>query len=777
MRVFTGVLTALALLVAGGVGAADPAPSWRGLPLEQALQALQSQGLRIVFTSRLVLPGMRVETEPASRDPRRILDEILAPHGLRAQDGAGGTIVVVPANPAENRPPPAGPPPEPPPEPLVLHEEIVVRPSELSLLDEAPLAPLSLSRRDIETLPHLAGDLFRALSLMPGIAANDVTAQFHIHGGRRDEVQVLLDGQELYDAYHLPDFDRAVSVVEASGLSGARLSTGAFPASYGDRMSGVLDMTTADPSGPRRTRLSLSLITAVAMSGGSFHDGRGNWLTSARRGSIDLASRLLGREDPAFWDLFGKAGYRFGDHDSLRLHLLHAADTLDFKEAEDGERRHFATDYDSSSLWLSHQAMLGDRLLVETLASSSELDRDRRGFEEEEEQSFDIVDRRTSEVLALGQFWSLQAAPGHTLEGGFEARRYEAGYDYDSIVERGLALPSDRAAPGGRTRFARRFSSDHLGAHLADRFSPLEAATVELGLRYDRHALTGDTLLSPRVSLAWQPRDDSVIRVSWGYFHQSQRPYELQVEDGETRFSRAERSEHSVVGYERLFGGSERAPLRALRIEAYRREVRHPRPRHENVFESVNLFPEAEPGRVRIAPDSSRAEGIEVVLRGAAGPRNGWWINYALASAEDRIQADEVRRPTDQTHTLNLYLETLLGKSWSLSLAWRFHTGWPTTPVSLVTGQDEEGEPESAAVLGPLYSERLPVYHRLDLRASREWRLRSGRLQLFADLQNVYNRRNIAGFDVTLDEETGELLQEPEAWPGIFPSLGLSWEF
>lgn len=758
MRVLTGALTALALLTA--------APAWRGLSLEQALQELQARGLKIVYTSRLVLPAMRVEAEPTAREPRSILDEILAPHGLRAEDGAGGTIAVVPAGPSKA----PEPPPEPPLERIVLREEIVVRPSELSLLDEEPAAPLSLSRRDIEALPHLAGDLFRALSLMPGVAANDVTAQFHVHGGRRDEVQVLLDGQELYDAYHLPDFDRAVSVVEAGGLSGAKLSTGAFPASYGDRMSGVLDMTTADPDGPRRTRLSLSFVTAVAMSGGSFDDGRGSWLASARRGSIDLVSRLIGHEDPAFWDLFGKAGYRFGDRGSLRAHLLHAADSLDFGEAVDGESKRFATDYDNTSAWLSHQATIGDRLLVETTASSSEMDRDRRGVEDEEEQSFDIADRRTSEVLALGQSWSLQAGPRHVLEGGVEARRYEAGYDYDGVVESTLA-------PGGRTRFAGRFSGDHLGIHAADRLSVLEAMTLEAGLRYDRHTLTGDTLVSPRLSLAWQPRDDSVLRASWGHFHQSQRPYELQVEDGETRLSRAERSEHAVVGYERLFGGSERAPLRALRVEAYRREVRHPRPRHENVLESVNLFPEAEPGRVRIAPDSSRARGIEVVLRGAAGPRSRWWANYALASAADRIRGEEVRRATDQTHTLNLYLETLLGKSWSLSLAWRFHTGWPITPVSAAPGEDDEGEPENVAVLGPLYSERLPDYHRLDLRASREWTLRSGRLQLFVDLQNVYNRKNLAGFDIGLDEETGELVREPETWPGFFPSLGVSWEF
>ncbi|HET9225105.1 MAG TPA: hypothetical protein VFR31_00440, partial [Thermoanaerobaculia bacterium] len=134
-------------------------------------------------------------------------------------------------------------------------------------------------------------------------------------------------------------------------------------------------------------------------------------------------------------------------------------------------------------------------------------------------------------------------------------------------------------------------------------------------------------------------------------------------------------------------------------------------------------------------------------------------------STEDRIQGEEIRRQTDQPHTVNLYVDTRLGKNWSLSTAWRYHTGWPTTPVFSI-----DGEP----VLGKLNSERLPVYHRMDLRASREWQLRSGRLTFFVDLQNVYNRENAAGFDLEVDEDG--IVREPESWPGFFPSIGITWE-
>jgi hypothetical protein len=45
------------------------------------------------------------------------------------------------------------------------------------------------------------------------------------------------------------------------------------------------------------------------------------------------------------------------------------------------------------------------------------------------------------------------------------------------------------------------------------------------------------------------------------------------------------------------------------------------------------------------------------------------------------------------------------------------------------------------------------------------------------DVQNVYNRQNLAGFDVEVDEDAGVVRIDEEHWPGIFPSLGVTWAF
>lgn len=815
-------------------------PLYAGMPLTDALLVLRERGLKLVFSSRIVRPDMRLAAAPVASDPRAILDELLAPHGLAVEEAAGGSLVVVPAR--GPRPPAAisgivrsrhalaplpgvsvrvlgtrleaatgpdgrfeivGVPPGDhtvearrsgfviagregiavfpaaqvdvsfvlQPAPLT-GEEVVVNPSRIAVLQEEPNAPFALDREQMLRLPHLGGDVFRTLSLLPGTASNDVTAQFHVRGGRRDEVLVLLDGQELYDAYHLKDFDNALSVVAASELSNLDLTTGAFPSSYGDRMGGILDLTTLTPSQPRRFRLSVSIVNAQLEGGGVIGE-RGAWLASLRRGATDLAGRIFGAEDPRFWDLFGKVDYRFSASQSARLNVLYSEDELDFEEDREGESKTFDTEYDSAYVWLTHQAVLTERLFVDTALSGSAVDRDRQGRESEEEKEVEVDDVRGLDVTGALQSWNFQAGDRHFVKAGFELRRFEAEYEYSSFREFVTPLAQLRSEPrDGEFRFRGRFRDEYLGAYLSDRFQPAPSLTLELGARFDRHTLTNDGVWSPRANLAWGLGSRSVVRAGWGHFYQSQRGYELAVEDGDTRLYPAERSEHWVAGFEHLFAEGAAHPLVALRAEAYRRTITDPRPRYENLFEPFEVLPEASLDRFRIEPDRSVAEGVELTLQGRGGKRFEWWFNYALSRSEDEIDGERVPRQIDQRHTFNADANYRLGRNWDVNVAFRYHTGWHVTPVST-----EIVDGEVVPVAGRLNGETLPDYHRLDVRLSRRWALKSGSVTAFLDAQNVYDRKNAAGFDLEIDEETGGIIRSTERWPGFFASAGVTWEF
>jgi len=784
---------ALILAVAPTLVLADSssAPPFAGRSLADALRVLEEQGLALVFSDQLVRPEMRVLAEPTARRPREILDQLLAPHGLAAEEAPGGVWVIVARKrsdgvAAQPETPPGVEPPAPP-QPS-FSDEIVVRSSRISLLDEHPDSSLALGREEIERLPQLGGDLSRTLSLLPGIAANDVTAQFSVHGGRRDEVKISLDGQELFEAYHLKDYDGALSLVPAKNLASATLSTGAFPASQGDRMSGVLDLRTVEPSAPRRTALGLSVLDAQVLSTGRFPSEpagpKGSWFVSGRRGALDLAAKAIGNEHPTFWDLFAKAEVET-PIGPFAAHLLTAEDGLQIDRVEGETSDTLDNDYRSTQGWLTHQATPGNRTLIETSASWARIERGRQARTLDDDSRFDLTDRRDLRVLALAQSWSFDlGAPQHQPAAGWEARRYDATFDYAKDLDLDFPVIAPFSTPRRTVHGLRgTLRGDHLGVWASDRVTS-GRLTAEIGGRYDRHTATDDTLLSPRANLAWRLGNRGVLRAGWGRFFQSQRPYELQVEDGESTLRRAELSRQSVLGYE-IVPAENRAGLDGFRIELYRRDIDHPRPRFENLLEPLNVFQEAEPDRVRIAPLRSRAQGVELLLHGKRGATFDWWLAYSFSRIEDRLAdspgdpAETVPRALDQPHALTLDLNFRLPRAWNLNLAWKAHTGWPTTPVAgrFIADPDDPEEETFAVVFGRLNSERLPPYHRLDLRASRSWERRRGRLTFFVDVQNVYDRQNLGGFDLQVDADEGVLDLAQEHWAGIFPSLGISWEF
>src|SRR4029450_13105453 len=65
-------------------------------PLADVLRELQAAGLNVVFSSEIVRPTMKVLAEPKAVQPRKILEEILRPHGLQVRSARGGAAVVAP---------------------------------------------------------------------------------------------------------------------------------------------------------------------------------------------------------------------------------------------------------------------------------------------------------------------------------------------------------------------------------------------------------------------------------------------------------------------------------------------------------------------------------------------------------------------------------------------------------------------------------------------------------------------------------------------------------
>ena len=86
-------------------------------------------------------------------------------------------------------------------------------------------------------------------------------------------------------------------------------------------------------------------------------------------------------------------------------------------------------------------------------------------------------------------------------------------------------------------------------------------------------------------------------------------------------------------------------------------------------------------------------------------------------------------------------------------------------------------------VVGDFYAERLPDYHRMDMRFTRRVQRRKSALLLWIDLQNVYNHANIRGYDyrsgsfVARPDGSVNVSPEEETYLGLIPSFGIEWRF
>jgi hypothetical protein len=664
--------------------------------------------------------------------------------------------------------------------PIVGSETVTVS-SSYSMLERGTGSGVSMGRQDIENLPHFGDDLHRAIAVLPSTTSNDVSSRFSVRGGFGRENLVLLDGLEIYEPFHLKDFEGVLSIFDPRVIGGAQLFPGAFSARYGDRASGVLDMDTVVPT-EQSTSIGISLSNIWANSAGRFDDGNGSWVVSVRKGFLDIVMDLAGanddeneKESPGYMDLFGKIDWWITPKQNLSFNVLFADDTLELREQEDDEDITATTGYGNWYVWTTHKAVPTSKLFVQTILALGHLDRDRDVLGIDHGDSYTIRDIRDTDIFTLKQDWSYQLSKRHALEWGLEARRYDTEYDYESTIEIGRTIPDPRfREPMGAVDYEDSFENEHYSLYVSDRFSPTDELSIEAGLRCDILDLTDESHISPRINVLWNPNDRNTVNFGWGHVYQSHRPNELDVQDGVTTFFDAERAEHIVLGYERRFGKSW-----SLRAEAYQRETSDPRVRYENLFDPLGQFPEASYDRVEIEATSSIARGIELFVRGPGGKKFDWWASYVYSDVVDRgVYGRDQKRWFDQPHALTLNVNYRPGPGWNLNGVWLYHTGWPSTNVTAVL---DEGE--VVPVVGPFYDERLPAYHRLDLRASYTKEFRWSRLVFFADVQNLYGRKNLSGYEYDDDsfivqpDDTVLVIPEKEEWLGIMPSFGVRWEF
>lgn len=190
----------------------------------------------------------------------------------------------------------------------------------------------------IKNIPALFGevDLLRSLQLLPGVqTAGEGTTGLFVRGGSADQNLVQLDGAPIYNASHFFGF---FSVFSPDALDQVELYKGNMPASFGGRLSSLIDVTLREGNNEQiHGEGGIGSISSRLTLDGPLFSDKSTFVISGRRTYADLFLKLSNDKDIRnnklnFHDLSGKLSFILSERDKLTISSYEGSDFLGLDE-------------------------------------------------------------------------------------------------------------------------------------------------------------------------------------------------------------------------------------------------------------------------------------------------------------------------------------------------------------------------------------------------------------------------------------------------------------
>ena len=634
------------------------------------------------------------------------------------------------------------------------------------------------------------------IKMLPDVQSNnELSSQYSVRGGSFDENLVYINGIEVFRPMLIRSAQQeGMSIINPDLVSYILFSPGGFDATYGDKMSSVLDITYSRP-------VEFAAKVSGSLLGGSVSvEGR-----VGERASYSVALRqhsnryLLGSLDTrgsyntVYTDLQALFGYRVNDRLDLgvvalatrnvyglvpedqtttfggfmmplslrvyfdgqeedRYHTLLGAVTADYRPNDDWRFRaalsaqHIAEveSYDVQSQYFLYELAMG-----ETAGDTMMFDRGVGTFLEHARNRLttDIVnlDLRATREARLG---SWQMGVKVQMENIYDHLR-----EWLWVDSAGYAMPASFVPLGDSTNgpvnpvlqnFVNADNSMFTlrGGAFAQRelnFTTARNADVKVvaGLRGQLYSAAGLShgLLSPRLSASYKPdsRQDILFRLAAGIYSQAPFYREYRRPDGTLRTDLNPQTSYQAMATADWRFRLWEHPF-SLTADLYYKYITHLIP-----YTIDNL-------RLRYHPDLDAvgyAAGFSIRLNGELVEGLESWASLSLMQTQEDIVGDTLgwlARPTDQRVSFKLFLQDNLPTIpwWRMSLSLVYGSGTPVTRYGAT-------------------SYRLPSYYRVDwgnaIQLSQFERLRSMRLfrwvkdvQVGVEVFNLFNFRNVISY-------------------------------
>ena len=646
---------------------------------------------------------------------------------------------------------------------------------ETSRYDVSMTAGIPAARETLENSSIASNDVARSLQLFPGAAVAGYTARTHVRGSRDDETLFRYDGLTLNDPYHLKTVQSLFSAIDPAIVESVTSWTGNPPIQFGGRIGAVVDI---EP----RTITSPTIDVKASQQSGRLFIGTP---FGGDRGSVFAAVRLGNSLSPAGWadretgppsnnDLVVRSTWAFGPHTRLAAGILGIDDR---REAYDlGAVRVRAVSGQELYTWLRLIHDAAANLRSETLVSTEDSHNRVSGRANPNEVAFGFLNEHNRHsAFTVREDVTLSPTPRWSARVGVE--RIDARVEDQ---ERSFVRFEAPFVPGLQPAASARLNLD-LSTHA-------QSTAVYGGLRWRASASTVADIGLRRESRDYAPlASDRLWNVRVNLRQQISDATTMKIGWGQVSQADVFEANSGVDG------GFEPTDIRRLthsnlsleytlpngwflRTEAYDKREGAPLTTSENAFSQFTLLPELGVDRQLVQAQRGRMHGLEIRLETDPSRSLAGSVSYAWSRAEDRIAGRWTPRSWDQPHALQIDGSWHRG-GWYVvgDLSW--HSGWPYTP--LLASSTNWSDPAAVSItLAPRNSARLDNFLSLNLRVTWEHSLQGGIFQAFLDLYDLTNSKSVCCRSYTvisLPDGSSQLVERRAPWLTFTPIVGVRW--
>jgi hypothetical protein len=589
---------------------------------------------------------------------------------------------------------------------------LVVEVSTYSVDD--PRAATRLSKVDVYTMPGGTADIFQVFQTLPGVTRVTEGSELYVRGGDPAETPIYVDGTRLFYPGRFETLNGSIfGVLDPSVMRTAYFSSGGFSARYGNALSGVVALETeARPEG-RRWRAGANLTSLGGTAWRRLGERGGMWSTGMLTHTRPLLE-VHGRTDDypeSPRSAQAMVGFTHEPLPGLELRATALA------ESDHATARVSAAGHDGPFRSRAATRLAGAAVRVATPDGGAVARLSLGASVRESALEFGVIERDRTDRSAGARLDGQLARTWLSLRSGLEVARLGA-------TTAGSVPAGEEVAPGSPSVTAdREEGADHLGGYAELEVRVARRLALVAGLRADRLPGEDGWTEDTRLAAAYQ-RDRWTVRFGAGDFSQGRWRTRYALPDEGSPAGIPRRARHLVVGIQH-----DGAP--ALRVEAYVK-------RYDDFV--------ADAGAAEAAPRvvAGRAAGLDLLVRPQAVGSLAGWLTYSYLSGEVELEdGARVPAPHDVTHTLTAVAKLAVGV-WELGLTGRYATGRPRTPI--LGAAPPTAERRLAPLYGPIHSERMPRYSRLDGRVTRVVPLWGGMLATYLEGLNLLDRGNVMAY-------------------------------